>query len=56
MKSEKEIKAKLKEVEADEALHRPPANVFVNAPLALFQMELETRQRLLKWVLDIKKK
>ncbi len=52
MKSEQEIKEMLEKVEADERLHYPPATIQINAPLALIQLELETKQRILKWVLS----
>ena len=44
----------LRKIDADERFHYDCANVFVNAPLALVQLEMETRaaqaQRLLKLV------
>jgi len=52
MRTKKEIEAKLADVESDERLGYEPANVFVNAPLALIQMDLEARQSVLKWVLE----
>ena len=51
MKTKKEIQEKLKEIESDERLSYPPASIFLNAPLALIQIELETKARTLKWIL-----
>lgn len=55
MKTADEIQKKLREVCSDERLSYEPANVFVNAPLALIQTSLETERRVLQWVLDIGK-
>ena len=52
MRAENEIKKMLKTVEDDKRLHYRAANVFVNAPLALIQVELETKRKMLLWVLD----
>jgi len=52
MKSLKEVKSKAEELLADERLHYPPANVFVNAPLALIQVELTAKINILNWVLE----
>jgi hypothetical protein len=54
MKNKQEIEKKLAELEADERLSYPPATVYVNAPLALVQTELESKVAALKWVLDQK--
>jgi hypothetical protein len=51
MKSEDEIRAELKKVEADERLSYPCATIQVNAPLALIQLGLETKRDTLKWIL-----
>ena len=51
LKSEKEIQARINELEADERVHYPSANVFVNAPLALIQVELRTELSALYWML-----
>ena len=51
MRSRTEIEAKLKEVESDERLTYKSATVFENAPLALTQLELETKVSVLRWVL-----
>ena len=51
MRTEAEVRALLKEVTADERLGYPPATVEINAPLALVQLELETKRDTLKWVL-----
>ena len=55
MRSEQEIKAKIAEVEADsryQSGQECPATIGINAPLALVQLELETRLNTLKWVLE----
>ncbi len=54
MRSEKEIKAKIAEIEADERYQsglKNPANIEINAPLALIQLTMETKHDVLKWVL-----
>jgi len=50
-----EIAAQLCKIESDERLHYPPADVFSNAPLALIQTQLETEQRVLRWILGTTK-
>lgn len=52
MKTEEEIKKAIEYIEKDERLHYPPANVFVNAPLAFIQQDLESRLFVLKWMLE----
>jgi len=55
MKTEKEILDKIKELESDERLSYPTATIIENAPLALIQLEMESKITALKWVLgDIK--
>lgn len=39
----KKIEEAIKEIESDERYNYPPANVFVNAPLALIQIEMKGR-------------
>ena len=56
MKSEQEIKDALARILADERIDYPPADVNVNAPLALIQVELEAKRDTLAWVLGIKNK
>lgn len=51
MKSQTEIQDKLKKILADERLSYPSANIQINAPLALIQLELETKRDTLRWVL-----
>lgn len=41
----------ISEVEGDERHHYPDANVIVNAPLALIQVQLEQRKRTAKEIL-----
>lgn len=52
VKSRKQIEALIEQIEADERLHYPRANVFINAPLALIQVELESQVRILKFILN----
>jgi hypothetical protein len=49
----KQIVGRVAELNADERLGYPPADVFSNAPLALVQVQLETEVRALKWVLKV---
>lgn len=51
MQTEVEIKKKLKKILSDERLKYPSANIQINAPLALIQLELETKRDILRWVL-----
>jgi hypothetical protein len=51
MRSEEEIRARLAEIEADSRLRQKSATVFENAPLALIQLELESKRDVLRWVL-----
>lgn len=49
--SEREIRAALAKIEADERYHYAPALVQINAPLALVQVDLTARAEVLAWVL-----
>lgn len=51
MKTEMEIREKLKIISGDERLGYEPADVFVNAPLALSQVDLKAKRDALMWVL-----
>lgn len=51
MKTEKEIRDKIGELRADNRLKQPPATIDINAPLALIQLELETKIAALEWCL-----
>lgn len=53
MKKPEVIQAKLDEIKKDERLTYPSANIQINAPLALIQLEAETRIRTLEWVLEV---
>lgn len=53
MKTEKEIKERLKHILKDERLYYQSADVFTNAPLALEQLSQETKVEILEWVLGI---
>ena len=55
MKTQKEIKKELNRILADERISYPTAIISINAPLALIQLELETKRDTLKWVLGEKK-
>ena len=52
MKTQAQIEEMLKEVMADERLGYPTATVFENAPLAMVQLELETKRDLLREILE----
>ena len=54
MKTEGELRRMLKEIEDDERLHYPCANVQINAPLALIQVALEAQRAILLWALNLK--
>jgi len=49
-----QVSKKLKQIEADERFHYPPANVLINAPLALIQVDLHAQHQTLTWVLSLK--
>ena len=51
MKTKAEIEKRIAELKADERLDYPPANVLVNAPLALIQVALKNELMALSWVL-----
>jgi hypothetical protein len=53
MRTEDILKARLAEVEADGRLHYPPADVRIDAPLALDQLCMETEAATLRWVLNM---
>lgn len=48
MKTQKQIEEELKEVESDECLGYPSAQIQINAPLALVQVDLKARVQILK--------
>lgn len=52
MKSGKEIREKISRLRADDRLKQPAADVEVNAPLALIQVDIEAQIRALEWVLE----
>jgi hypothetical protein len=49
------LEERLKEIESDERLSYADANILINAPLALIQLELKTKRDTLKWVLEVLK-
>lgn len=53
MKTEKEIREKLKELSSDDRIppHQKIASIQINAPLALIQLSINSRIDALKWVL-----
>jgi hypothetical protein len=54
MRTEEEIKTRLAKVEANDILNSLPFCLTTEPVLAACQIELETQQRILKWVLDEK--
>jgi len=52
MKSKNEILTKIRELEADERHKCEPALVQINAPLALMQVEIQSKIDALMWVLN----
>ena len=52
MKEIEEIRAEIERLEEDERYQQKPALVEINAPLALIQVEIESRIRTLKWVIN----
>lgn len=52
MKTERDIITRLALLKDDSRLRRPSATILENAPLALIQLELETRIHALEWVLE----
>jgi hypothetical protein len=57
MKSEKEIREKIKKIETDYAhiLNIPPASVDINAPRALMQIQAKAELNALYWVVGEKR-
>lgn len=53
MKTQQELEERLAEIEADDRLEYPLANVQVNAPLALVQLGLKSRAEELRWALGL---
>jgi len=51
MKTKGEIEKQIKLLESDERLKMPSATIDINAPLALIQLEMETKITTLKWVM-----
>ena len=51
MKTKEEIMKKIEETESDERYNYPPAQVQINAPLALIQVSMKSRVDAWKWVL-----
>jgi hypothetical protein len=55
MRTIEEIKEQIQKVEADDRYQsglKMPATIDINAPLALIQLEMETRIKTLRWVLN----
>ena len=50
MKTKREIEAMISRIEADVRYNYQPADPFVNAPLALIQVELKGQVAALHWV------
>ncbi len=53
MKTQEEILAELEELKKDERNYYPIATVFVNAPLALIQLQLSTKINTLEEILGL---
>jgi len=51
MKTEKQIQNMIDKLKSDSRLKSPTANIQINAPLALIQLELESKISTLKWAL-----
>ena len=51
MRTEAELRAAVRRIEADERLRYPPADCYVNAGLALIQTEMQAQVNVLKWAL-----
>lgn len=54
MQEEKQIRERIAKIESDSRYQsglKSPATIDINAPLALIQLELETRLATLQWVL-----
>ncbi len=49
------VNKQIKEIDADERFHYKPANVIINAPLALIQVELDSKMQILKKVKELLK-
>jgi len=54
MRTKYEIQAMIDKLSLDKRLSRPLAVVKINAPLALIQLELETKLSTLRWILSEK--
>lgn len=54
MKTEKEIRRRIAQINADDRYHYPPADVMINAPLALIQVDLKSEICALAWILGEK--
>jgi len=52
MRTKQEIQTLLDKLTSDDRLSYPAATVQINAPLALIQLELESKVNILKWVLS----
>ena len=45
-----EVREKIKEIEEDPRYSYPDAEIFINAPLALIQVDMKAKIGILKWV------
>jgi hypothetical protein len=52
MRTEQEIRDRIRELERDPRHAYPPANVAVNAPIALEQISIRSQIAILRWVLE----
>ena len=55
MRTEVEIRQEIEELEADPRHKLSPARITINAPLALIQVDIDSRISALKWVLKEEK-
>ena len=55
MRTIKEIKDKIHELQNDDRIKQPDALIQINAPLALIQLSIEMKIAALEWVIEIKK-
>ena len=52
MKTKEDILKEIEHIKSDERLKAPCASAFVNTPLALIQLNLESKLEALYWVLS----
>lgn len=55
MRTIKEIKDKINNLQNDDRILQPLANIQINAPLALIQLSIECKIAALEWVIETRK-